>query len=41
MKNNFSNDVWILKSGASCHYNQSVEGLTEVKEINKVIKFGN
>jgi hypothetical protein len=41
MKNNFANDLWILDSGASCHYCQSVEGLTDVKEINESIKIGN
>jgi hypothetical protein len=32
MKNNFANDLWILDSGASCHYCRSVEGLTDVKK---------
>jgi hypothetical protein len=41
MKNNFANELWILDSGASCHYCQSVEGLTDVKEINESIKIGN
>jgi hypothetical protein len=41
MKNNFANDLWILESGASCHYCRSVEGLTDVKEINESIKIGN
>jgi hypothetical protein len=41
MKHNFANDLWILDSGASCHYCQSVEGLTDVKEINESIKIGN
>jgi hypothetical protein len=41
MKNNFANDLWILDSGASCHYCQSAEGLTDVKEINELIKIGN
>jgi hypothetical protein len=41
MKNNFANDLWILDSGASCHYCRSVEGLTDVKEINESIKIGN
>jgi hypothetical protein len=41
MKNNFSNDLWILDSGASCHYCQSAEGLTDVKVINESIKIGN
>jgi hypothetical protein len=41
MKNNFSNDLWILDSVAGCHYCQSVEGLTDVKEINESIKIGN
>jgi hypothetical protein len=35
MKNNFINDLWILDSGASCHYCRSVEGLTDVKEIDE------
>jgi hypothetical protein len=41
MKNNFANDLWILDCGVSCHYCQSVEGLTDVKEINELIKIGN
>jgi hypothetical protein len=41
MENNFANDLWILDSGASCHYCRSVEGLTDVKEINESIKIGN
>jgi hypothetical protein len=41
MKNNFADDLWILDSGASCHYCQSVEGLTDIKEINELIKIGN
>jgi hypothetical protein len=41
MKNNFSSDLWILDSGASCHYCQSAEGLTNVKEIDESIKIGN
>jgi hypothetical protein len=41
MKNNFSSDMWILDSGASCHYCQSVEGLTQLKEIDESIKIGN
>jgi hypothetical protein len=41
MKNNFSNDMWILDSGASCHYCQTVEGSTEVKKIDASIKIGN
>jgi hypothetical protein len=41
MKNNFSNDLWILDSGASCRYCRSVEGLKDVKEINESIKIGN
>jgi hypothetical protein len=41
MKNNFSSDIWILDSGASCHYYQSAEGLTDVKEIDELIKIGN
>jgi hypothetical protein len=41
MKNNFSSDMWILDSGASCHYCQSVEGLKDVKEIDESIKIGN
>jgi hypothetical protein len=40
-KNNFANDLWILDSGASCHYCRSVEGLTDVKEIDESIKIGN
>jgi hypothetical protein len=41
MKNNFSSNMWILDSGASCHYCRPVERLTEVKEINESIKIGN
>jgi hypothetical protein len=41
MKNNFANDLWILDSGASCHYCRSVERLTDVIEINESIKIGN
>jgi hypothetical protein len=41
MKNNFSSDMWIIDSGASCHYYQSAEGLTDVKEIDESIKIGN
>jgi hypothetical protein len=33
--------MWTLDSGASCHYCQSLEGLTEVKEINESIKIEN
>jgi hypothetical protein len=40
-KNNLSSDVWILNSGASCHYSQSMEGLTDVKDVNESIKIGN
>jgi hypothetical protein len=41
MKNNFANDLWILDSGASCHYCQSVEELSDVKKIDELIKIGN
>jgi hypothetical protein len=41
MKNNFSSDMWILDSGASCHYYPSAEGLPDVKEIDESIKIGN
>jgi hypothetical protein len=41
MKNNFANALWILDSGASFHYCQSVEGLTDIKEIDESIKIGN
>jgi hypothetical protein len=40
-KNNLSSDVWILDSGASCHYCHSMEGLTDFKDINESIKIGN
>jgi hypothetical protein len=40
-KYNLSSDVWILDSGASCHYCQSIEGLTDIKDINESIKIGN
>jgi hypothetical protein len=41
MKSNFSSGIWILDSGASCHYSQSMEGLTEAKEIDESIMIGN
>jgi hypothetical protein len=41
MKNNFANILWILDGGASCHYFRFVEGLTDIKEINELIKIGN
>jgi hypothetical protein len=41
MKNNFSSEMWILDSGASCHYCRSLEELTDVKEIDESIKIGN
>jgi hypothetical protein len=41
MQNNFANDLWILDSGSSCHYFRSVEGLTDVEEIDESIKIGN
>jgi hypothetical protein len=41
MKNIFANDLWILDSGVSSHYCQLVEGLTDIKEINELIKIGN
>jgi hypothetical protein len=41
MKNNFANDLWNLDSGAGCHYCRSAEGLTDVKEIDELIKIGN
>jgi hypothetical protein len=41
MINNFSSDMWILDSGASCHYCQSAEGLTNIKKIYESIKIGN
>jgi hypothetical protein len=40
-KNDISSDVWILDSGASCYYCQSMEGLTDVKDIDESIKIGN
>ena len=40
-ENNSSGDMWIFDSGASCHYCQSLEGLTNVKDINELIKIGN
>jgi hypothetical protein len=33
--------MWIFDSGASCHYYQSAEGLTDVTEINESIKIEN
>jgi hypothetical protein len=30
MENNFSSDMWIFDSGASCHYCSSIERLVEV-----------
>jgi hypothetical protein len=38
---NFSSDMWILDSGATYHYCQSAERLTDVKEIDESIKIGN
>jgi hypothetical protein len=32
--------MWILDSGVSCHYCQSVEVLTDIREINELIKIG-
>ena len=36
-----TNNMWIFDSGASCHYCQSMEGLTDVKDIDELIKIGN
>jgi hypothetical protein len=33
--------MWILDGGTSCHYCQSVEVLTNIKEIDEVIKIEN
>jgi hypothetical protein len=33
--------LWILDSRESCHYCQSAEGLTDIKEIDELIKIGN
>jgi hypothetical protein len=33
--------LWILDSRESCHYCQSAEGLTNIKEIDESIKIGN
>jgi hypothetical protein len=41
MKNNFSSEMWILDSGASCHYCHSAEGSTDVKQIDALIKIEN
>jgi hypothetical protein len=41
MENNCANDLWILDSGASYHYCLSMEGLTDIKEINESIKIAN
>jgi hypothetical protein len=41
MKINFANELWILDSGASCYYCRSVEGLTDLEEIDESIKIGN
>jgi hypothetical protein len=40
MKNIFSIDMCFLDGGASCHYYRSVEGLTDVKEIDESINIG-
>jgi hypothetical protein len=40
-ENNSLNEIWILDSGASCHYCQSLEGLTDVKDIDELIQIGN
>jgi hypothetical protein len=33
--------MWILDSGASCHYCQSAEALMDIKKIDESIKIGN
>jgi hypothetical protein len=38
MKNNFSSDMWILHSGASCHYCRSAEGSTDVKDVADLLR---
>jgi hypothetical protein len=40
-KNNFVSDIWICDSGACGHYCQSVEGLTNVMDIDEAITIGN
>jgi hypothetical protein len=40
-ENNFLNEILILDSGASSHYCQSLEGLTDVKHIDELIKIVN
>ena len=39
-ENNSSNDMCIFDSGSSCHYCQSLEGLTDGKGIGELIKIG-
>jgi hypothetical protein len=41
MENNFSSDMWIFDSGASCHYCLSIEQLVEVEDIGSITKIGN
>jgi len=41
MEENFSSDIWILDSGASNHFCRSMEGLTDVRDIDESIKIGN
>jgi hypothetical protein len=40
MKKYFSGNTWILNIGANCHNCRSMEGLTELKEINKCVNIG-
>jgi hypothetical protein len=40
-KTNFVSDVWICDSGACGHYCRSVEGLTDVMDIDEAITIGN
>jgi len=41
MNESFSNDIWILDSGASNHFCRSMEGLMDVRDIDESIKIGN
>jgi hypothetical protein len=37
----FSSDIWILDSGASNHFCRSMEGLTDVRDIDESIMIRN
>jgi hypothetical protein len=41
MQESFATNIWILDSGASNHSCRSMEGLTDVRDIDEPIKIGN